>query len=224
MRPRSANVFSGQPDAAGLLWRSDRGSDMNGPTATMNNALKPFREFASVDEGCAELGRFLGLPGPASKDIFASALEDDTYARNLIISRRSPAFLKMLLEHPPRRFSEPAPGGSVKGPSNLALLSKASRSLWAWARSGLETVSEETYRLRLASCDACPHFAAAPDRAVYRMTAKANGNDARTICSLCGCVTATKARMATESCPGDDPNKPGFTRWGEPRLTRPPNQ
>jgi hypothetical protein len=173
----------------------------------------PLREFATLEEGCAALGAFLGLGGPAPAEVFHGALSDPDYARNLIIARPAPAFLKTLIDNPPRQARDAA-GGRSAG----ELLVKAARSLWAWSRSGLKTVSEETYRQRLAACAACPHHRDPPDRAIYTLAAKAIDVAGRRICALCGCMTASKARMATESCPGIDPARPELTRWGEPRA------
>jgi len=190
---------------------------MSEPARTVQTAtdLKPFHEYASLAEGCTELGAFLGLDGPVSEDVFVGAMQDPVYARNLIISRSAPTFLKALLDKPPQR--EPVTERSEK--TNIELLAKAAKSLWNWTRSGMETVSDEVYRRRLDRCAVCPHFATPPNRAIYNLGAAfAADTQERKICALCGCVTANKARMATENCPGDDPDRPGFTRWGEPKL------
>jgi hypothetical protein len=180
-------------------------------------APRAFREFATIEEGCAELGEFLGLSGPVSSDVFYSAMQDATYARNLIISRSAPAFIKVLLDNPPLRFIEPSRSAADR--PAVELLAQAAKSLWAWSRSGLQKVSDETYRDRLAACGACPHHQAPPDRALYAIAAKVAGNgDDRGICGLCGCLTANKARMASEACPDADPARAGFTRWGEPKT------
>ena len=190
---------------------------MSEPARTVQTAtdLKPFREYASLAEGCSELGALLGLAGPVSEEVFLGAMQDPVYARNLIISRSAPAFLKVLLDKPP----QPAPAATRSEKTNVELLAKAAKSLWNWTRSGMESVSDEVYRRRLQRCAACPHHTTAPDRAIYRLGAAfTDDTQERKICALCGCVTANKARMATENCPGDDPDHSGFTRWGEPKL------
>jgi hypothetical protein len=177
--------------------------------------LKAYRDLASIDEGCRELGAVLGLSGPVPEDVFIGAMEDSAYARNLLISRSAPAFLKVLLDRPPQRAPDLEPGPK----SNGELLAKAARSLWTWARSGMENVSDEAYRRRLDRCAVCPHHAVAPKRAVYALGAAfSSDTQPRMICTLCGCITANKARLATESCPGEDPGRPGLTRWGEPKA------
>jgi len=62
---------------------------MSDPARTVQTAtdLKPFREYASLAEGCSELGALLGLAGPVSEEVFLGAMQDPVYARNLIISR-----------------------------------------------------------------------------------------------------------------------------------------
>jgi hypothetical protein len=104
----------------------------------------------------------------------------------------------------------------MREPSAVGLLAKAARSLWAWSRSGLQYVSDETYRHRLAACAVCPHHRGSPRGAIYAIAAKVVGGTDPRICGLCGCVTVTKARMASESCPDTAPDRPGLTRWGEP--------
>lgn len=186
---------------------------MSVASAVEGPAPAPWRELTTLEEGCAALGAFLGLGGPAPAEVFYGALSDPDYARNLVIARPAPAFLKMLIDNPPRQAKDAARERSAG-----ELLAAATRSLWAWSRSGLKTVSEETYGRRRAACAACPHHRDPPDRAIYTVAAKVLDAADRRICALCGCVTASKARMATESCPGIDPERPELTRWGEPRA------
>ncbi|MDZ3833120.1 MAG: hypothetical protein U0S50_15080 [Sphingopyxis sp.] len=177
-------------------------------------AMRPFHEFASIEEGCTELGAFLGLQEPVARAVFVAAVHDGAYARNLIIARTAPAFLNRLLENPP-----PLPPADQEEASNVELLAKAAKSLWQWARSGMETASDDIYRRRLALCAACPHHRDPPKRAIYDLARPfTKGDAAQRICGLCGCITANKARLATENCPGDHPDRPGFTRWEEPKA------
>lgn len=169
------------------------------------DALRPFGEYESIDQGCAELGRILNLDAPVAPDVFVSAAEDPIYARNLLTCRNTPAFRDRLLARPPRRWTADLPG-------DAALLRSAAKSFWTWAKSGMQTVSDEIYRSRLAACESCPHLGKAPgDRALYKLAGTGP------ICTLCGCKVASKARLATDGCPGRDPSDPTLTRWGEPR-------
>lgn len=187
------------------------------PAVSDRFQLRPFHEFALMEEGRAELGATLGLDGPVSQQVFDRAMRDWTYARNLVSARTAPAFLNHLLDIPPYRDSDSG-GATEYGPA-VELLAKAARSLWVWSRAGLEAVSEETYRARLSGCASCPHHKPRPDRVIYGVAAQLDGHAASgSICSLCGCFTASKARRVTESCPDADPVRPALTRWGEPNV------
>ena len=65
-----------------------------------------------------------------------------------------------------------------------------------------------------AACNACEFQAEAPDTLVYRGAKVAVGKDAK-ICTICNCLTNTKAAISTESCPEPDPERPELSRWGE---------
>lgn len=181
-------------------------------------SLQPFREFTTLDEGRAALATLLNLPHPVEADVLISAIEDPDYARNLIVSRNAPPFLNHLLAHPPRRAATAAGNDSASdganGIGNAALVGKAAKSLWAWAKSGLEMVSDEVYQHRLSACAQCPHHIEPPQRMVYTLAGAAG----RSVCDLCGCVTARKARLPHEACPSEDPQRAGFSRWGEPKV------
>lgn len=182
------------------------------PDSTIS--LQPFREFTTLDEGRAALATLLNLSHPVDTEVLIGAIEDPDYARNLIVSRNAPAFLNHLLAHPPKRGEAAVgiPDGS--GAGNAALVGKAAKSLWVWAKSGLAMVSDEIYQHRLSACAGCPHHTEPPQRMVYKLA----GATGRSVCNLCGCVTARKARLPHESCPSEDPERAGFTRWGEPRI------
>ena len=177
-------------------------------------SLQAFREFTTLDEGRAALAALLNLPQPVDADVLISAIEDPDYARNLIVSRNTPAFLQHLLSHPPKRADRSPAQPSGELPSDAALVAKAAKSLWAWAKSGMEMVSDEIYQQRLSACSVCPHHVEPPQRMVYKLA----GASGRTVCDLCGCVTARKARLPHETCPAEDPQRPGVSRWAEPKV------
>jgi hypothetical protein len=187
-------------------------SDTRVPDATIS--LQPFREFTTLDEGRAALATLLNLPQPVDVDVLISAIEDPDYARNLIVSRNAPPFLNHLLAHPPKRANTAAENPDDTAIGNAALVGKAAKSLWAWAKSGLEMVSDEVYQHRLSACAQCPHHIEPPQRMVYKLA----GATGRSVCDLCGCVTARKARLPHEACPSEDPERAGFSRWGEPKA------
>ena len=177
-------------------------------------SLQPFREFTTLDEGRAALATLLNLTHPVDADVLISAIEDPDYARNLMVSRNAPPFLDHLLAHPPKRANTAASRAGNVEPGNAVLVGKAAKSLWAWAKSGLEMVSDDVYQHRLSACAQCPHHIEPPQRMVYKLAGAAG----RSVCDLCGCVSSRKARLPHESCPSDHPERAGFSRWGEPKA------
>ncbi len=67
-------------------------------------------------------------------------------------------------------------------PSKWAMLKSFAREAAKFAAAGFATVSRDTYRQRLATCEVCSEFAA----------------DRR--CDVCGCYMDVKALMATTNC------------------------
>jgi hypothetical protein len=162
---------------------------------------------ATVSEQCARLGELLELDGPAPEPVLLAALQDETYARNLLVCRRTPPLLDHLLRNPP----------GVHEHSTLELLGRASEALLRWSRTGFATVDADTYARRTAACDGCPHLLRPEVPA--RLVRIAGGERPR-VCGLCGCPVAKKARLTSEACPGEHPDHPGLTRWSEPRSRR----
>ncbi|ATY30925.1 hypothetical protein [Sphingomonas psychrotolerans] len=157
-----------------------------------------------------ELGSLLGLGAPVSGAVFAKALNDPDYARNLALCRNTPAFRDFLLAQAEREAPETAE--AMPEFSSLELTAKATRSFWEWARSGFATLDAETVEARFEACLACPNLMAAPDLLAYRVT----GADRQRVCRLCGCVAARKTKLPHERCPGADPEREGYNRWGQP--------
>jgi hypothetical protein len=158
----------------------------------------------------AELGILLGLDAPVSAAVFTKAAGDPDYARNLALCRRTPAFRDFLLAQAEREAAA-APDATLRFGS-LELTAKAGKSFWEWARSGFATLDPAVHEARYQACLACPHLTAAPDRLAYRLA----GADRQRTCSLCGCVVARKAKLPHERCPGEDPERQGHDRWGQP--------
>lgn len=191
---------------------------------TDTTILPDLQTLTSVEEGCDLLGRYLGLDRPVSRQVFATVIDNPTYATALFTARRAPAFRDHLLDHPEvcertarKRPDETPDEATAQGPSSATLLLKAAKSFVAWGRSGFKTADDALYTARLAACDACPHHTKPERKVAYQIAAALTGGTAnRKICGLCGCVTQNKARLADERCPGQDPNRPGYSRWGDP--------
>jgi len=149
----------------------------------------------------------LGLQEPVSLEVLRAALQDESYARNLKVSSRTPAILKVLLANPPKARSSAAEltAGELAG--------KVGRSLIQWAKTGFSVVDQATLQRRQAACKSCPHLSAPPDRAVYKLVLSDDH-----ICDLCGCKISLKMRMPSETCPDRHPESLGMTRWGEPTI------
>jgi hypothetical protein len=159
----------------------------------VSDALAADDETPATDDQRDALGRILGLDGPVPESVLIAAVENEDYARNLLLCRREPELLRDLIARPPherRRF------GAVE------LAARGSRALARWAATGFTTVDDATYQRRMSACVQCPELSG-------------QGSD-RPVCSLCGCRVVWKARMTSESCPAASPDDPSLTRWGEP--------
>jgi hypothetical protein len=97
--------------------------------------------------------------------------------------------------------------------SGPKLASRAVQALWNWSKAGFPTVDEEAFQRRLNICLGCPNMMKASNRLAYQL-ARDGETDPR-ICVLCGCVISRKARLASETCPDQDPDNPVVNRWGE---------
>jgi len=166
----------------------------------------------STAEDCARFGELIGLGRPVTSEVFARAVDDPEYARNLILCRESPPLRDFLLGQAKEWAVPPEPAPVEK--TSLELVAKAAESFWAWTKSGFALVDQATYSKRYDACLACPHLRAAPTLLAYKL-AGADENRNR-VCGLCGCVASRKARLPHETCPGAHPERSGFNRWEEP--------
>jgi hypothetical protein len=171
---------------------------------------------SDVAEAQRRLSALLGREEPVSVDVLRAAVEDPLYAMHLMASRSSPQLLAILLQRPPRREEDPlkqALPETAADQSKAALLSRFARSMFEWSKTGFELAPPEQHEARLAACRACPNLRA-PTGSLFQRIAASAGLDGHT-CTLCGCAVAAKSRIARETCPGADPNRPGFNRWGQ---------
>lgn len=140
-----------------------------------------------------ELAEILGVAGPVPEKVLAAAVEDEAYARNLLLCRRDPDLLQHLLDNPPRRKPRF---------SRTELATRAAGALARWAKTGFTFVEDDVRRRRLAACEACPDLI--------------RGDNALA-CGLCGCRVEWKTRLSSESCPAPHDEFPNLTRWREPQ-------
>ena len=167
-----------------------------------------FEEVASaatIEEAAARLGALLEMDGPAPIPATRRALEDPDFARALVGMRKLPAVRDRLLAGKFRAAAPASATGSVL---------KAAGAVLKWGMEGLRPAKPWVIERRLAACNACEFQAEAPDTLVYRGAKVAVGKDAK-ICTICNCLTNTKAAISTESCPEPDPERPELSRWGE---------
>lgn len=165
--------------------------------------------IVQLDDQRAQLGRILGLDSAVPDQVFEAAVENSTYATNLLVCRRQPELLDLLLSKPPKRRA------NAEIPT-AELVRKGVEALWKWGRAGFSVVDETVLQRRLAACEACPHLSAPPDgqRLLYAL-AGAMGEH-KPVCQLCGCIVTRKARLGSEACPDPHPATPEMSRWGEP--------
>lgn len=176
----------------------------------------------TLKEKCAAFACLLGLSEPVSEKVMVGAVDDPSYARNLLANRNSPGVLNDLLANPPSRMYERLQKNN-SGFSNSVLIAKAGKALLKWGASGFQTVSAFQLEIRENACVACPNLQE-PESVLQKITASSRTGTAvgfRTgnkVCGICGCVVKNKMRLTTDTCPQEDPNAPGFNRWGEPHV------
>lgn len=165
---------------------------------------------ATIEEAAARLGALLELEGPAPLAATRRALADPDFARALVGVRKLPAVRDRLLVGGVRA----GPASGTAPPAALSAIHAAGAVL-KWGMEGLRPARPWVIERRLAACNACEFQAAAPDTLVYRGAKVVVGKDAK-ICTVCTCLTNTKAALSTERCPRRDPRDPERSRWGEP--------
>lgn len=177
---------------------------------TSNEITNP-RQLASVPDGCRRLGDLLGLDRPVPEAVLHAAATHPGYAHHLEVCRNSPDLLQRLLSHPP---------STEQRLPKKALLERAARAIWGFAKSGFAVADDSTLARRIEACRACPHLRKAPETSLYKLVGRGGESSLRgRICALCGCAVAHKARMASEVCPATHPEKPDHSRWNEPKST-----
>lgn len=169
----------------------------------------PETDGNSLEQKCLEFAQTLGLDQPVSVQVLEAALRDETYAHNLLVGRRSPAMMKVLLANPPKQKSAPSNQPQF---SNVELIQKAATALLRWGKVGFSVVDQATLERRRTACMSCPNLSAPPEKLVYKL---AQIDDSEKICSLCGCNVRKKVKLPSEFCPDRHPEQAGLNRWGE---------
>jgi hypothetical protein len=86
-------------------------------------------------------------------------------------------------------------------------------AFWSWMADGFNVVSPERFEQRLLVCGNCPFYQEAGNGLLYDIARKLTG--ASPVCGKCGCTIFKKAKIASLSCPVEDPQRPGYTLWGD---------
>lgn len=168
----------------------------------------------SLEEQCRQFSAILGLSEPVPEAVLKAALQNESYARNLLLSRESPEMLEQLLNKPLTAQS------ATRGFSNMELIGKAATALARWAKTGFSMVNLQVLERRESACLSCPNLRApkgvlqsnVPSTGVSEKVGHRTG---RQVCDLCGCNVSSKIRLPSEACPDIDPANSTQTRWGE---------
>lgn len=194
-----------------------------------NRPLSSNREVQITDlpgetlaEKCRAFSCLLGLEETVDESVLIGAVDDAGYARKLLASTNDPVAMQELIDNPPRRMYERL----QKNPSsfsNAVLIAKAGKALLKWGASGFSTVSRYQLEMRENACLVCPNLSE-PESVLQKLTASSGigqtvgSRTGNKICGVCGCVVKNKMRLATDTCPEEDPAVPGFNHWGEPHI------
>lgn len=192
---------------------------MNGVT---QNESSPQISPEALKTAAAELGRELGLPGPAPDLATRRAVLDPDFAKALYALRNMPELRDQMLAAPDSatiRKPGEVPEAPTPAPSAVKLAAKAAGSVLKWGMDGLKPAQPWVIERRLAACAACEFQAPAPDTLMYRGAKVVVGKDAK-ICTACHCLTNTKAALSTEQCPKRDAQDPSLSRWQEPYVEK----
>ncbi|MCH4564158.1 hypothetical protein MKP05_13655 [Halomonas sp. EGI 63088] len=180
------------------------------------------REAATLEDARAHLGEVLGLEAPASHEATRRALDDPKFAMYLMMTQNSPALRDKLLNAPgTRAYAESETPRATTNEAETAtkgvvsLSTRVASAMVKWAKTGFRVADEELVTRRWKACQACEYLTAPPPDMIYQGVKLLTGKES-CICSACGCPARRKAALPTEACPKEDPDHPGFTRWGDP--------
>lgn len=153
----------------------------------------------SLGDECRQFAEILGLDKPIPERVLKTALQNESYSRNLLLSRESPDMLNFLIRNPPQKTS------GEKEPYNFELIGKAAAALLKWGKTGFSMVKPDVLIRRENACITCPNLR--EPQSLLQKIVPASDIQERTgyrtgkkVCSLCGCNVAKNA-PAFESLP-----------------------
>ena len=166
-----------------------------------------------VAEQCRQFGEILGLGEPVAESVLAAAIENPTYATNLLVCRGRPDLLTKLLSKPPRR-REAAEMTSGE------LMRKGVEALWRWGRTGFSVVEDAALQRRLAACETCPNLSSPPaDKKLLYVLA--GSLEASSRCAGAAAASSPARRASRAIRPDPHPELAGVSRWSEPMVQTP---
>lgn len=177
----------------------------------MNQEIKELEVAGSWHSMRFALGELLGIGGPVTSAVLNRARSDDDFAMRVLNSKMNPDALTPLLEDEENESYSLAQ--IPEAFTNFELLKGATKAILNWTVSGFQTVSEENYDSRIGACNQCDFLKDAGSNLVYKI--KLNRENDRRICGACGCGVSNKAWLTTETCPVENPAKPGSNMWDE---------
>ncbi|MEM7013484.1 MAG: hypothetical protein AAF585_18585 [Verrucomicrobiota bacterium] len=157
----------------------------------------------------------IGLKELAPEHVFRAALEDESYAYELMVASQDddPQTLEFWLNR------APSSGGQGNQESTLRLAGRAAKALLRWSATGFTRVDEETLERRRQACLKCP-LLSEPESWAQKLVAGKPRPDLPDdihgkVCGACHCSLSKKIHLPSENCPKPDPEIPGVSRWGE---------
>ncbi|NSL86284.1 hypothetical protein ECE50_005560 [Chitinophaga sp. Mgbs1] len=173
-------------------------------------------ENASLEDIAVKFSGFLGIKEKVPMEALLRAINDPSYAQNLIISRQAPGFLNALLADPQNKEYAVK---QKKELSNTDLVKKAGTALLNWSKAGFTVVSSEVLEKREDACLSCEHLGK-PEKFLQKLVTSKSGEAigkraADCVCKVCGCSISKKIRIPSESCPVNMPGHPELNKWGE---------
>lgn len=154
---------------------------------------------------------WLNVDTPISDAALIAVMNHRGYATKLGAMRHHANAVTHLLDHPPAVPAHLSP--SAPAHSSRELMTKAGGSLVRWMRDGARQVDSETRERRWQACMSCPQLADPPQNLAYAAAGLISAE--KKICRLCGCNVRAKGRFPHETCPSEDADRPGYSRWGE---------
>ncbi|SFW75053.1 hypothetical protein [Chitinophaga sancti] len=161
----------------------------------------------------SQFAEILGLEGPVPEEVLKLAVENESYARNLLLSKDHPEILEVLLKKPRSQ--------NIQEFSNTDLIKKAATAILRWSQTGFSVVNVQVLERREDACLQCSNLRD-PKGMLQQLIPSAGLNNkpghrtGKKVCDLCGCNVSNKIRLPSEACPGIHPDNHELTLWGEP--------